>query len=211
MSRILSRISMFDRADLVARLARRARPQLLRRDPLEHRVGADGDVAVDPDRWRHRRFAGRRHHLAHLEHDLAGVERLAGGVRRAHRRATAADRAGVGVEQLLPGEVLDRRLRRTSRARSPSGWAAASSRPWAGRGRRRYMFIGDVIMWRSFVVGRITRNATNAPKWTPHTQRCASRSAPSDQPSTRPDERVADERPLLERLAARRARCGTPR
>ena len=52
-------------------------------------------------------FAGRGHHLADLQHDLAGVERLARRVRRAHRRAAPADRARVGVEQLLPGEVLD--------------------------------------------------------------------------------------------------------
>ncbi len=63
--------------------------------------------------------AGRGHDLAGLEHDLARVERLAGGVRRAHRRAAAADRARVGVEQLLPGEVLDRRRAEASRARSP--------------------------------------------------------------------------------------------
>ena len=48
----------------------------------------------------------RGHHLAGLQHDLAWVERLAGGVRRAHAGAAAAHRAGVGVEQLLPGEVL---------------------------------------------------------------------------------------------------------
>ena len=53
--------------------------------------------------------AGGRHHLAGLEHDLARVERLAGGVGRAHARAAAAHRAGVGVEQLLPREVLDHR------------------------------------------------------------------------------------------------------
>src|SRR3954462_12986892 len=38
----------------------------------------------------------------------------------------------------------------------------------------RYMFIGDVIMCRSFVVGRMIRNATNAAKWIAHTQVCAS-------------------------------------
>jgi hypothetical protein len=38
----------------------------------------------------------------------------------------------------------------------------------------RYMFIGDVIMCRNFVVGRITRNATNATTCTTHIQRCAS-------------------------------------
>ena len=52
--------------------------------------------------------AGAGHDLTGLEHDLAWVERLAGGVGRAHRRAAAAHRAGVGVEELLPGEVLDR-------------------------------------------------------------------------------------------------------
>ena len=51
--------------------------------------------------------ARRRHHLADLQHDLARVERLAGRVRRAHRRAAPAHRARVGVEELLPGEVLD--------------------------------------------------------------------------------------------------------
>ena len=51
--------------------------------------------------------AGGGHDLARLEHDLAGVERLAGGVGRADRGAAAAHGAGVGVEQLLPGEVLD--------------------------------------------------------------------------------------------------------
>ena len=44
-----------DRADLVARLAARARPQLFGRDALEHAVGADRDVAVDADRRRHDR------------------------------------------------------------------------------------------------------------------------------------------------------------
>ena len=46
-----------DRADLVARLARRAGPHLLGRDALEQRVGADGDLGVDADRRRHRRRA----------------------------------------------------------------------------------------------------------------------------------------------------------
>ena len=88
-------------------LQRRARPQLFGRDALEHAVGADRDVAVDADRRRHDRVAGRGHHLADLQHDLARVERLAGRVRGAHRRAASADRARVGVEQLLPREVLD--------------------------------------------------------------------------------------------------------
>ena len=65
--------------------------------------------ARDAHRRRHDRVAGGGHHLADLQHDLAGVERLAGRVRRAHRGAAPADGAGVGVEELLPGEVLDRR------------------------------------------------------------------------------------------------------
>ena len=61
---------------------------------------------------------GGGHHLAGLEHDLARVERLAGGVRRADAGAPAAHRAGVGVEQLLPREVLDDRRAEASRATS---------------------------------------------------------------------------------------------
>src|SRR6476620_6014781 len=54
-----------------------------------------------------------------------------------------------------------------------------------GRSRSfRYMFMGDVNMWRSFVTGRIARNARNATTCTAHNQRCA------------------DERPLLERRRA---------
>ena len=53
-----------------------------------------------------------------------------------------------------------------------------------GRSRSpRYMFMGDVIMWRSFVVGRITRKATNDAKWMPQSQRCASRSVPCESES----------------------------
>src|SRR5262245_24866709 len=47
---------------------------------------------------------------------------------------------------------------------------------------RRYMFIGDVIMCRSFVVGRITRNATNAAKCTPQNTRCITSRLPPVQP-----------------------------
>ena len=55
-----------------------------------------------------------------------------------------------------------------------------------GRSRSlRYMFIGDVNMWRSFVVGRITRNAMNEATCTTQSQRCASLNEPADQPLTR--------------------------
>ena len=53
-----------------------------------------------------------------------------------------------------------------------------------GRGRSfRYMFIGLVIMWRSIVVGRITRKARNAITWVVHAQRCRSSSVWTCQPS----------------------------
>ena len=81
-----------DRADLVAGLAGGAGPDLLGRDPLQHRIGRDRDVRVDGDRRRHRRLGGGGHDLADLEDDLPGVERLAGLVGRAHRRAAPADR-----------------------------------------------------------------------------------------------------------------------
>ena len=62
------------------------------------------------------------------------------------------------------------------------------------------MFIGDVNMWRSFVIGRIARNARNATTWTVHSQRCASlQPAAPTSVLTSARERVADERPLLER------------
>jgi len=41
--------------------------------------------------------------------------------------------------------------------RSPGAFDSVAGLPFL-----RNMFIGDVIMWRSFVVGRITKNATNA-------------------------------------------------
>ena len=86
-----------------------------------------------------------------------------------------------------------------------------------GRGRSfRYMFIGLVIMWRSIVVGRITRNARNAITWIDHAQRCRSSSCWTCQPVEDRRERPADERPLLEARAPARGaraapRCGSPR
>ena len=91
-----------DRADLVARLAARARPDLLRRHPLEHAVGADRDLAVDADGRRDDRIARRRHHLADLQHDLArieglpvacaGIPRCSGRRRCTHRCPSTASR-----------------------------------------------------------------------------------------------------------------------
>ena len=57
-----------------------------------------------------------------------------------------------------------------------------------GRGRSfRYMFIGLVNMWRSIVVGRITRNVRNATTWMLHDHRCASCRPPIVQPFTTPE------------------------
>ena len=147
-----------DRADLVARLARRARPDLLGGDALEQRVGGDGDLG------RRRRSAGdtgRRagggHDLADLQHDLAGSSGLpvacAGHtlVQRPHIVQASVSSSCFQVKSSTVGGA------EASRARSPSGWASASSRPWAARGRCRYMFSGDVNMCRSIVIGRITR------------------------------------------------------
>ena len=62
----------------------------------------------------------------------------------------------------------------------------------------RYMFIGDVIMCRNFVVGRITRNAMNATTCTTHIHRCASLQRVERPRVDERRQRVADERPLLE-------------
>ena len=61
------------------------------------------------------------------------------------------------------------------------GFIAPFGRPFG----RRYMFIGDVIMWRSFVVGRTMRKATKAAKCTPHSQRCADSSVLCENVSNR--------------------------
>ena len=64
----------------------------------------------------------------------------------------------------------------------------------------RYMFSGDVNMWRSIVTGRITRKTTNATTWRIH-QTWWPPARWLDAVDER-GERVADERPLLERRAA---------
>ncbi len=56
--------------------------------------------------------------------------------------------------------------------------------PFGRRRSRRYMFNGDVNMWRSIVRGRITRNATNAATWPIHHHWCHVPSVDSDHPST---------------------------
>ena len=49
---------------------------------------------------------------------------------------------------------------------------------------RRYMFMGDVNMWRSLVVGSSTRKARNPTKCRPQRTRCVRDRAVADQVST---------------------------
>ena len=80
-----------------------------------------------------------------------------------------------------------------------------------GRGRSfRYMFIGLVIMWRSIVVGRITRKPRNATTWMLQDQRCASRRPPSVQPSTT-CESAQPTNDHFSKFAAGPSRCAAPR
>ena len=71
-----------------------------------------------------------------------------------------------------------------SRSVSPSTRLGIGRMAPLGRSRwRRYMFSGDVNMWRSMVVGRITRNAMKATTWATHHAWCQPATAP--EPSTR--------------------------
>ena len=66
-----------------------------------------------------------------------------------------------------------------------------------GRSRsRRYMFSGDVNMWRSIVTGRIARNTKKQTTWAIHQTWCQPREVVHAVDQAR--QRVADERPLLE-------------
>src|SRR6266850_5961197 len=57
-----------------------------------------------------------------------------------------------------------------------------------GRGRwRRYMFMGEVNMWRSLVVGSSTRKVRKPAKCRPHTARCTRDRAVADSPSNSDD------------------------
>ena len=65
-------------------------------------------------------------------------------------------------------------------ARLGIGFIAPFGRSWS----RRYMFSGDVNMWRSIVSGRIARKATNATTWPIHHHWCHVSSVDADHPST---------------------------
>ena len=166
-------------------------------------------LVIGADRRRHDRRAGGRHHLAGLEHDLAWIERLAGGVGRAHARAPPAHRAGVGVEQLLPREVLHHR--RAERLQLGLGEVGHRlHRPLRpGRVSRRYMFSGDVNMWRSIVTGRMARKTTNAATWPIHVHWCTVSQRRRRPAVDERAERIADEAPALEvHVRAARRRLG---
>ena len=65
-------------------------------------------------------------------------------------------------------------------ARLGSGFIAPFGRSWS----RRYMFSGDVNMWRSIVSGRITRKAMKDTTWAIHDHWWTASRVSSDQPST---------------------------
>jgi hypothetical protein len=140
-------------------------------------------ISVGAERRADAGVAGGGHDLAGLQHDLARVERLAGGVGRAHAGAAAAHGARVGVEQLLPGEVLDDRGAEVSSSvsvRFGIGFIAP-----LGRSRsRRYMLSGEVNMWRSIVIGRIARNAMKLSDVSDPPDLVPQREVSSDSPST---------------------------
>src|SRR5690606_24208936 len=97
------------RADLVAGPAGGAGEELIGGDALEEAVRGELDPRYQRDRWAHHRIATGGGDLPHLEHDLPGVEGLAGGVGRTHRSAATTHGAGVGVEDLLPREFRHHR------------------------------------------------------------------------------------------------------
>ena len=67
-----------------------------------------------------------------------------------------------------------------------------------GRSRsRRYMFSGDVNMWRSIVIGRMARKATNATTWPIHHHWCQSLQRRRRPAVDERAQRVADEAPSL--------------
>ena len=159
MSRILSRISMLTgqiSSQALHEVQDHSSSEVMRSNRLSAETVMSGSTA---DWGRYCTVgAGGRHDLAGLEHDLAWVERLAGGMGRTDRGAAATHGARVGVEQLLPGEVGDRRWpRRSSPAPFPSGLGMAFMAPFGRSLSFRYMFSGDVNMCRIIVIGRMMR------------------------------------------------------
>ena len=147
------------RADLVARLAARARPQLFGRDAFEHAVGADRDLGVDADRRRHRPGSPV---AAITSPTFSTISRGSSGL-----PVACAGHTDVQRPQIVHASVSKSCFHvKSSIFTAPKLSSSVSMRfgigfiAPLGRSRSfRYMFIGDVNMWRSFVVGIITRNA----------------------------------------------------
>ena len=207
MSRILSRISM-----LTGQISSHALHDVhahisSARDALEQRVGGDGDLAVDADRRRHRR---RRRCAAMTSPIFSTISRGSSGLPVAcaghTRRAAAAHRAGVGVEQLLPGEVLDgRRAERLElglhevRHRLHRALGPVAGPQVHVQRRREHV---PQHRGRQDHEERDERDDVRRPRctWCQRRRACSATSR-----RTSADERVADERPLLERRAGRRS------
>ena len=109
-----------DRADLHARAAVGAGPERLFFDDAADHWSLRGCRLTNLFRFqlqfaqhRHvgrneRHLIGVHHHLAHASDDFLGPEWLVGCQRRADGVAAPAFGAGVAIEQLLPGELLER-------------------------------------------------------------------------------------------------------
>ena len=82
--------------------------------------------------------------------------------------------------QVKSSMVLAPKLSSSVSIRLGSGFIAPFGRSRA----RKYMFIGDVNMCRSLVVGSRARKARKPAKCTPHSVRWTAESVPWDQPST---------------------------
>ena len=199
MSRILSRISMFDRADLVARLARSCTtrsPRRVMRSNSEladdRDLGVDADAAATPVGWPV---------AAITSPVLSTISRGSSGLPVAWAGHTDVQRPHI-VQASVSSSCFHVKSSTTD---APNDSSAVSVRLGIGfiaplgRSRsRRYMFSGDVNMCRSIVIGRITRKTKNATTWVTHMIWCQRVERVERQPVDQRGERVADEAPLLE-------------
>ena len=199
-----------DRADLVARLAGRAGPHLLGGDALEDAsrpttvISAStpmgGDTGGVPVR------AMTSPVLSTISRGSSGLPVACAGHTEVQRPHMVQASVSSSCFQVKSSMVEAPKLSSSVSMRFGMGFMAP-----LGRSRSfRYMFSGDVNMWRSIVTGRITRKAKKRERRGAIHQRLVPAGevvAAVDEPR----QRVADERPLLEVGPARRRRCGTPR
>ena len=196
-----------DRADLVARLAARARPDLLGGDPLEHRVGRDRDLGVDADR---RADVAVRAAVAAITSPIfSTISRGSSGlpvacaghtlVQRPHIVQASVSSSCFHVKSSTTDAPNDLQ-RRLGEVRHRLHRALR-----AARGPCRYMFSGDVNMWRSIVIGRIARKTMNATTCATHAIWCHSVEGVGATCRRTAAQRVADEAPLLVARLARTA------